>query len=207
VNLGPILRHGFLIRAFGVGLLIFAGLSAMLPFREAAMLAWCGNVVVYGGLLFYYLGDADPDTMRERACALAEGRAVVLTLSLLVATVSLVVVAMLLAGGQQPVSERVISVVTIVAAWFYVHLLFAQEYAHEFWMNDKGLDFPGGGAEPPFGEFVYFAFVVGCTFQVSDATTNTPRMRRIVLLHGLTAFWFNTVILASAVSTVSGLGS
>ncbi|MDB5375566.1 MAG: hypothetical protein JWR00_12, partial [Rubritepida sp.] len=56
-----------------------------------------------------------------------------------------------------------------------------------------------------FGEFVYFAFVVGCTFQVSDATTNTPRMRRMVLLHGLMAFWFNTVVLASAVSTVSSL--
>ncbi|WP_421993786.1 DUF1345 domain-containing protein, partial [Roseococcus sp.] len=95
---------------------------------------------------------------------------------------------------------------TIIASWFYVHLLFAQEYAHEFWTADTGLDFPGGSQEPPFGEFIYFAFVVGCTFQVSDATTNTPRMRRIVLLHGLTAFWFNTVILASAVSTVSNLG-
>ncbi len=49
--------------------------------------------------------------------------------------------------------------------------------------------------------------MVGCTFQVSDATTNTPRMRRIVLLHGLVAFWFNTVILASAVSTVANLGN
>lgn len=171
------------------------------------MLGWCGNVAAYAALLFYYLGDADPAAMRKRACALAEGRTVVITLSLLAATASLVVVAMLLAGGNQVPREQVISIFTIIAAWFYVHLLFAQEYAHEFWMNDKGLDFPGGDGEPPFGEFVYFAFVVGCTFQVSDATTNTPRMRRMVLLHGLVAFWFNTVILASAVSTVSGLAN
>lgn len=205
MNLGPSLRHGFLIRSFALGLLVFGALSAVLSWREAAMLGWCGNVAIYAGLLFYYLGDADPDTMRKRACALAEGRAVVLTLSLLTASASLVVVAMLLAGGNQGVTEQVISILTIIASWFYVHLLFAQDYAHEFWMSDKGLDFPGGGEEPPFGEFVYFAFVVGCTFQVSDATTNTPRMRRIVLLHGLVAFWFNTVILASAVSTVSSL--
>jgi uncharacterized membrane protein len=201
----PILRHGFLLRALAVGLIAFGVLYLALPWREAAMLGWCGNVAVYAGLLFYYLGDADPAAMRERACALAEGRAVVITLSLLAATASLVVVAVLLAGGKQEAREQVISIVTIIAAWFYVHLLFAQEYAHEFWMSDKGLDFPGGDDEPGFGEFVYLAFVVGCTFQVSDATTNTPRMRRMVLLHGLVAFWFNTVILASAVSTVSSL--
>ncbi|WP_165585661.1 DUF1345 domain-containing protein [Roseococcus sp. SYP-B2431] len=177
-----------------------------MPWREAAMLGWCSHVAVYATLLFHDLGDADPDTMRERARLLAEGRAVVLTLSLLTATASLLVVAMLLAGGKQEVTEQVISVATLISAWFYVHLLFAQDYAHEFWMNGNGLDFPGGGDEPPFGEFVYFAFVVGCTFQVSDATTNTPRMRRIVMLHGLVAFWFNTVVLASAVSTIASLG-
>lgn len=205
MNLFPILRHGFLIRAFGVGILVLGALSAVLPWREAAMLGWCGNVVAYAALLFYYLGDADPDTMRKRSCALAEGRAVVLTLSLVVATASLVMVALLMASRNQGAMEQIFSILTIIASWFYVHLLFAQEYAHEFWINGKGLDFPGGSADPPFGEFLYFAFVVGCTFQVSDATTNTPRMRRIVLLHGLMAFWFNTVILASAVSTVSGL--
>lgn len=206
MKLLPLLRHGFLIRSFGMGLVVFGLLAAVLPWREAAMLGWCFNVAAYAGLLFYYLGDADPEVMRERACALAEGRTVVLSISLLVATASLVVVVMILAGGQQGVTEKVISVLTIIASWFYLHLLFAQEYAHEFWMSDTGLDFPGGDGEPAFGEFLYFAFVVGCTFQVSDATTNTPRMRRIVLLHGLVAFWFNTAILASAVSTVAGLG-
>lgn len=207
MNILPILRHGFLLRALAAGLILFGLLHLLLPWREAAMLGWCGNVVIYAGLLFYYLGDADPEAMRERACVLAEGRAVVITLSLLAATASLVVVAMLLAGGKQEVREQIISIFTIIAAWFYVHLLFAQEYAHEFWMNDAGLDFPGGGDEPPFGEFVYFAFVVGCTFQVSDATTNTPRMRRMVMLHGLVSFWFNTVVLASAVSTIASLGN
>lgn len=207
MSLLPILRHGFLIRAFGVGLLAFGLLCTLLPWREAAMLGWCANVAFYAGLLFYELGDAEPKVMRERACLLAEGRAVVLSVSLLVAIVSLVVVVMLLASGKQTMGAQIISIVTIIASWFYLHLLFAQEYAHEFWMNDTGLDFPGGDGTPLFGEFLYFAFVVGCTFQVSDATTNTPRMRRIVLLHGLIAFWFNTAILASAVSTVASLGS
>nr|WP_314074000.1 DUF1345 domain-containing protein [uncultured Roseococcus sp.] len=203
--LAATLRHSFLLRALAAGLLVFGVLSLVLPLRQAGMLGWCGNVGAYAALLFAYLGDADPDTMRRRAQQLAEGRAVVLTLALLVATASLLIVALLLATRNQGSTEQVLSIFVIIAAWFYLHLLFAQEYAHEFWMTGKGLDFPGGDDEPSFGEFLYFAFVVGCTFQVSDATTNTPRMRRIVLLHGMTAFWFNTVILASAVSTVLSL--
>jgi len=201
-----LLRHSFVLRSAAAGLLIFMALGTAIPWREAAMLGWCGHVAVYAALLFTYLGNANPAAMRERTALLTEGRVTVLTLALLTATISLLVVALLLAGGKQETAERVISIMTIIAAWFYVHLLFAQEYAHEFWMADKGLEFPGGGDEPAFGEFIYFAFVVGCTFQVSDATTNTPRMRRMVMLHGLMAFWFNTVILAAAVSTVSNLG-
>ncbi|MBS7809957.1 DUF1345 domain-containing protein [Roseococcus pinisoli] len=203
--LAATLRHSFLLRALAAGLLVFGVLSLVLPLRQAGMLGWCANVGAYAALLFAYLGDADPDTMRRRAQQLAEGRAVVLTLALLVATASLLIVALLLATRNQGATEQVLSIFVIIAAWFYLHLLFAQEYAHEFWMTGEGLDFPGGEDEPSFGEFLYFAFVVGCTFQVSDATTNTPRMRRIVLLHGMTAFWFNTVILASAVSTVLSL--
>jgi uncharacterized membrane protein len=206
MKISPILRNSFLLRSFPAGVLIFGALSAVMPWRDAAMLGWCGHVGVYAALMFAYLGDAEPEMMRERASLLAEGRVAILTLSLVVATVSLLVVTMLLADDQRGTVERVIPIVAIIAAWFYVHLLFAQEYAHEFWASNEGLVFPGGDDEPPFGEFLYFAFVVGCTFQVSDATTNTPRMRRFVLLHTLVAFWFNTVILASAVSTVANLG-
>ena len=75
----PILRHGFLIRAFAAGLILFGVLHLLplpLSLREAAMLGWCGNVAAYAGLLFYYLGDADPDAMRERACGRSWQRAI-----------------------------------------------------------------------------------------------------------------------------------
>lgn len=40
------------------------------------------------------------------------------------------------------------------------------------------------------------------TFQTSDTTTAEPAMRRLVLLHAVVAFLFNTVSLAAAVSLV-----
>jgi len=48
---------------------------------------------------------------------------------------------------------------------------------------------------------------VGMTCQVSDVTTNTPAMRRIVLMHGVMAFVFNAAVVAGAVNLVSGLAA
>jgi uncharacterized membrane protein len=67
----------------------------------------------------------------------------------------------------------------------FVHVLFALHY--------PGHDRPG------FGEFLHFAFTVGMAFQVSDATTATAAMRRLVTLHALVSLLFNAVILAAAV--------
>ncbi len=72
-------------------------------------------------------------------------------------------------------------------------------------MTEGGLVFPGGDGTPEFTEFLYLAFTIGMTFQVSDVTTGTPRMRRLVLLHGLVAFAFSAMILAATVNIVAGL--
>jgi uncharacterized membrane protein len=97
-----------------------------------------------------------------------------------------------------------LAILAIMLSWFYVHLLFAQDYAHEYWMQERGIEFPGGDGTPEFSEFLYFAFTIGMTFQVSDVTTSSAGMRRLVLIHGLVAFAFNAVILAATVNIVAG---
>jgi uncharacterized membrane protein len=86
-------------------------------------------------------------------------------------------------------------------------------YAHLFYSTDPdgdqkkplgGLDFPGGG-EPDYLDFVYFGFVLGTTFQVSDVEISSRPIRRLALVHGLIAFAFNTAILALSINVVSGL--
>lgn len=57
-----------------------------------------------------------------------------------------------------------------------------------------------GRDEPEFGECLHVAFTIGMTFQVSDATTATTEIRRLVLVHGTVAVFFNAVILAAAVN-------
>jgi uncharacterized membrane protein len=85
-----------------------------------------------------------------------------------------------------------------------MHTVFAADYAHRYFQSHQGLIFPGDSA-PRFGEFVYFAMTVGMTYQVSDVTTNSQAMRRLVLSHAVIAFGFNTVIIAITVGLVASL--
>ncbi|MBS7790237.1 DUF1345 domain-containing protein [Roseococcus sp. SDR] len=200
MQLPAILRRGFTLPALGVGLAVFLLLTAMpLTVETAAMLGWSAHVLTHASLLLYRLGKATPETMRSRAREVVEGRRVVSILSVVAAAASLLFLVFRwdgLGGG--------VAIPAIILSWFYVHLLFAQDYAHEYWMHEYGIEFPGGDGTPEFSEFLYFAFTIGMTFQVSDVTTSSPAMRRLVLTHGLVAFGFNAVILAAAVNIVAG---
>ena len=93
---------------------------------------------------------------------------------------------------------------SILLAWLFVALVFAQEYAHSYYMADKGLVFPGE-PEPDYWDVTYFSLVLNMTCQTSDVTITTRPMRRLVLLHSVIAFFFNVIILAITVNVVAGL--
>jgi uncharacterized membrane protein len=84
--------------------------------------------------------------------------------------------------------------------------MFGLHYAHEYYMKEKGaaLAFPQGAGDPDYWDFMYFAFVLGMTFQVSDVQIVRARVRRIALVHGIIAFFFDVFILALSVNVVAG---
>jgi uncharacterized membrane protein len=105
----------------------------------------------------------------------------------------------------------VLAGLTVLASWLLTHTIFAVHYAHEFYgdadpgpdREDRGgLAFPGDKA-PDYWDFLYYAFVVGMTCQVSDVQVTGRRMRRLTLAHGLVSFIFNTVVLALAVNILA----
>jgi uncharacterized membrane protein len=51
---------------------------------------------------------------------------------------------------------------------------------------------------------MYFAFVLGMTFQVSDVQIQRRSVRRVALAHGIVAFFFDVFILALSVNVVAG---
>ena len=207
MTLSAQLRNGFLFQSLaGAALLWLALKLAGLSVMDALMFAWCAHVLFHGSRVYRRLGCASPEDMRRRARELAEGRRTVLAIALLAASVALAtVVAELVVQTDAAPWERLLAVATIILSWCHVHLIFAQDYAHEYWVEDRGLDFPGGDGTPEFSEFCYVALTVGTTSQVSDTGTTTPAMRRLVMLHATVAFAFNAVILASSINVLAGL--
>jgi uncharacterized membrane protein len=51
---------------------------------------------------------------------------------------------------------------------------------------------------------MYFAFVLGMTFQVSDISIARRSVRRVALAHGIIAFFFDVVLLALSINIVAG---
>jgi uncharacterized membrane protein len=129
----------------------------------------------------------------------------------LVAVVSLF---QLINAAEEPQLWKLgINIVAVVLGWFVVHTMAAYHYAYEFYESGEddahkavgGLDFPGT-KEPDGAAFLYFSYVIGMTAQVADVSITGSNMRRLVLLHGVFSFFFNTVIVAATVNVVVSLG-
>jgi uncharacterized membrane protein len=98
-----------------------------------------------------------------------------------------------------------------LCSWFLIHTMFAIHYAHEYYLravkredSAGGLQFPSEDA-PDYWDFMYFSFVIGMTSQVSDVAIASRHLRRVSLVHGILAFFFNTTILATGINLVAGL--
>ena len=101
--------------------------------------------------------------------------------------------------------------VTILLSWSFIQVIFAFHYAHEFYAEHRGqaggLGFPGDDP-PDYWDFLYFAFVIVMTSQVSDVTVKSTVLRRTVIAHGLLSFVFNLMLLALTINlAASALGS
>ncbi|WBQ07519.1 DUF1345 domain-containing protein [Kribbella sp. CA-293567] len=103
--------------------------------------------------------------------------------------------------GAPPTLVVWLCVISVISCWLTLQTGFAISYL-SLYVEEGGLDFPGD-QEPGVVDFAYFAVSVGTTFGTTDVTVTRSRMRRQVLVHGVLAFLFNTLILAVAITIVS----
>ena len=97
---------------------------------------------------------------------------------------------------------------TLALIWLFANAVYALHYAHAYYLSDKdtgkdagGIDFPGTKT-PDYGDFAYFAFTLGMTFQTSDVSARAPGVRRIMLIHSLAAFVFNIGLIAFVINAL-----
>ncbi len=173
-------------------------------------------MISFLGLSWGLMVNATPDSMRRHAQQEDAGRLMILSLITAAACASLSAIGFLLhdKGAQNGllVLHLALSIVTIVGSWLLVHTIFASHYAHAYYQTgrslpeckENGLDFPGN-IEPDYWDFLYFSFVIGMTSQTSDVEVTSREIRRLALLHGVLAFFFNTTIVAMSINIIAGL--
>lgn len=204
-------RHRRFLAAFALGLMALVLSHALILSLQMRLILAAGVFfAIYLALMGHFIRGVTPDRLRRRAEASDEGVALILVLALTAVAVSLTSIVFLLngPGGGDP-WERALALVVVPLGWASVHVVAAFHYAHLFYRpdapGDGGLGFPGP-SDPGAWEFLYFAFTIAMTAQVSDVTATSTPMRRAVLVHAIGAFFYNTVILALAVNAALTAG-
>ena len=207
--------HLRVIAAVAIGLLCYAMLPSDMAFR--AVVAWdfgAACLLALAGLMF--INEGDDARIAHNAARQEEGEWTMFGVTLAGVVFSFVALTTVLSGAKElPAAERNLRFGlvggTLIISWLVTHILFALRYAHEYYARppgaaavDGGLEFPGG-SPPDYWDFVYFALVLGMTFQVSDVQITSRQLRRLATVHGLIGFLFNTVIVALTVNIAAGL--
>lgn len=157
------------------------------------------------------IGPLDAEATAARAGWEAPGRRAVELLLLTASVVSLIAVGLLLvrAGSSRGAAKGLLvgaGVLSVVLAWAVVHTVFTLRYASLYYRGDPGgIDF-NQHESPCYRDFAYLGFTVGMTFQVSDTQIGDPEIRASVLRHALLSYLFGSVIVATTINLVAGLG-
>lgn len=153
----------------------------------------------------------DAAATRQHATIEAPGRRLARLISILGSLVSLgaVLVVIIQAQSAPGVEEYVlagIAVLSVASSWALIHTEYVLRYARMYYADPVGgIDF-NQQEDPEYTDFVYFAVGLGMTYQVSDTNITRNGFRRVVIAQTLLGYLFGTVILASIINLVVGLG-
>lgn len=164
------------------------------------LVGWDAGVVFYLSIVYWTVFRSEASHIRAHAEREDEGRAAILALTVTATIASLAAIIILLGQGEGKSAppQLAFAIATILLSWGFIHSIFALHYAHEFYTESPpahGLKFPGDG-KPDYLDFVYFSFVIGMTFQVSDVAVTSREIRHTVTAHAIVAFLFNVALLA-----------
>lgn len=210
--------HIKLFIAATLGALLFLILPDGAGAATRTLIAWNVAVGLYLAAAAFVISRFELSRVRRRAAEEDEGGALILVLTVAAAAASLVAIFIELgdaSGKRAGALSAVLALSTVVLSWFFIHVIFAFHYAHEFYGHQRvdarlrratakdghkgGLKFPADD-QPEYWDFVYFSFAIGTTSQVTDVLVTGKAMRRLVVGHGVVSFFYNVAVLALMVS-------
>ncbi|WP_445681261.1 DUF1345 domain-containing protein [Radicibacter daui] len=235
-TLPPHLRQHLRFYAALCGGFVVAGLcvSAGFSWRITGLAAGDTFFIVYLALMAKLAAGITAGELRRRASIEDEGMPLIVGITLLAIAFSVSSIFLVLNQKEsEPVVQLLLALASVPLGWLVLHTAMAFHYAQLYYARrrrspkaaagkkgtaktaDKdeddeadagGLTFPGN-TEPLAWDFIYHAFVIGMTAQVSDVQVTSRQVRLVVTGHSLAAFFYNTVLLALAVNTAVTLAS
>jgi uncharacterized membrane protein len=218
----PDARHRFIIGLAAGAAMSFA-LHGPLGFPNEVVAGWNAFALVVIALDWLTILTTPQRKIRELAQQQDLSRFLIFVFVVVAACAALFAVGFLVSRPKEQTAgvHMAFTLLTVASSWTLVHTVFSLRYAHAFYGDSDvsgvhhhagGLTFPGDPDRPDrpkrlpdYLDFAYFSFGIGMTCQVSDVQINSPRMRRLALVHSVLSFGFNTIILALLINTVSGL--
>ena len=206
-------RHQPIFLAVIAGIAVFVFLTSRTFNPDNILISWNLAAVVYIGLTWYRMLTSDVHRIRKRSAELDFSDVVLLVLSIGAALASIAGIGLELHGIKDAAPDAVVAracgaIVTIFVSWTFLHTLFTTHYAHYFYKGSgvgEGLKFAEPVSEPIYWDFLYFSFTIGVAAQTADIGVSTVGMRKLVLLHAILSFLFNTTILALAINVGASL--
>jgi uncharacterized membrane protein len=205
-------NHPRLILAATLGTIVALVLPNSLRPSTRLLVGWDVGAICYLVAAFALVHDFDLKRVQRRAEQYDEGGLLILILTVVAAIASLAaIIAELGATRAENVSDPLaflLAAGTALLSWALIHTIFAFHYAHRFYRGPgdqgSGLVFPQS-KHPNYWDFIYFSFVIGMTFQVSDVQVTSTALRRVVVAQGVMSFFFSVAILALTVNLGSNL--
>lgn len=204
----------------GLALVLWLVLREFVASHTALVVALDGAGALFLILTGAMLIQTNHDVMLRRARDLDEGQVGMVVVAFAAAALALAAVFLEVSGSKNLPPDVLhwhlgLAMVSIALAWLVTHTMFGLHYTHLYYGGDDdpndgkithrgGLDFPGEKV-PDYWDFLYFAFVIGMTCQTSDVQVTGRTFRRLAVVHGIFAFFFNTVVLAVAINVAASL--
>ena len=197
----------------GAAVLVLA--PASLSANVRGVLAWDVSAFIYLVAVLRVVMKGNSEMIRARAARQDDGRQAILIILLLAIAASLAAIAGLLSEAKASAHDLrllhlVLAASTILMSWAVTQVVFTLHYAHEYYrpsdgqQSVNGLGFPGD-SNPDYWDFLYFATSIGAASQTSDVSVRTKTFRRLVTVHAIISFLFNTAILALAINLAAGV--
>lgn len=178
------------------------------------LIAWNATLLCYLVAVAVLMAGANSREIKRHAPDQDEGAIAILALTVIAVSVSLVAIFIELGAINRSMPHYphyslylALAIATVALSWVFTHTMFALHYAHEYYgehARANGLRFLDKG-EPDYWDFMYFSFVIGMTFQVSDIAVTNKWIRRTVAVHGVLSFFFTTAIVALTVNIAANI--